>query len=307
MGRYAVGLDIGGTRIKMGIIELESGKVVASEVFPTERNSEEMFYNNIRKSLSYMLRNLSMDAVKLEGAGISIGSYVYSDGTLNGMSGIMDFMPYGYPIKRKLEEALNLKVKIDNDARLIGQAEALYGAGRGFSRVLTLTFGTGIGVGLCIDGQLTGKEATIHLAGHIRVRDEDDCKWLDEPPCYCGLIGCFESTCSGSALEKQIHHMLGKDISNQQMFQLAAQESQTAANCARWYIEMLCRGLNQYVYIYCPDVIVLGGGVSNSFAPWLAEIQENIIAKVNERQKTAIRLSELKEHSGIIGSAALFM
>ncbi|MDD3174385.1 MAG: ROK family protein [Herbinix sp.] len=307
MGRYAVGLDIGGTRIKMGIIELESGKVMAAEVFPTERHFEVVFYESIRKSLCHMLSKLSMDAVKLVGIGISIGSYVYSDGTLNGLIGIVDFMPYGYPLKKKLEEALNLNAKIDNDARLIGQAEALYGAGRGFSRVLTLTFGTGIGVGLCIDGQLTDKEATIHLAGHIRVRDEHDCKWLDEPPCYCGLTGCFESTCSGSALEKQIHHMLGKDISNQKMFQLAEQESQTAVNCVRWYIEMLCRGLNQYVYIYCPDVIVLGGGVSNSFAPWLVDIQENIIAKVNERQKTAIRLSELKEHSGILGSAALFM
>jgi glucokinase len=308
MEKYAVGLDIGGSCIKLGVVELISGKVLASEVFATERHDEEVFYENIKDNLRLLLKKLSMDVKQLDGVGISIGSYVYaSDSSIDGMSCFVRFMTYGYPLKKKIEEVLNLPAKIDNDARLIGLSEAKYGAGRGFNRVLTLTLGTGIGVGMSTEGHQASDEAIFHMAGHIRVRDKEEFNWLDVPECYCGINGCFESTCSGSALEIHVHHMLGKEISNREMFQMAELKIPAAVDCVNWYIEMLSRGLNQYVYIYCPDVIVLGGGVSNALAPWLTDIQKNITAKVNQKQETVIRLAELKENGGIIGSSALFM
>jgi len=307
MEKVAVGLDIGGTRIKMGITELNWGRVLASRVFPTERVDEATFYRSIRDSLKVLLDETALERSALEGVGVSIGSYVYADGTLDGMSCFVKFMTCGYPLRQRLEATLGLPVAMDNDARLIGQAEALYGAGRGFDRVLTLTLGSGIGVGLCVGGQPVGNEARQHLAGHLRVRGSDEPLCPDEPPCYCGIDGCFESSCSGTALERYAHYVLSPDIDNRTLFELAASGNPGALACRARYLTLLSRALNQYIYLYCPDVIVLGGGVSASLGPLLGTIQNSIRAKVNQRQQTVIRLAELQKDGGIIGSTALFL
>ena len=296
------GIDIGGTNVKAGIVDLSSGEVLASCDFPTEHVSEQDFLEDIAKAV----RGLAAEAGEPRAAGISIGSYVFEDGSIDGMSSFVPFLVHGYPLAEKLSGALGLPTRADNDARLICLAEAVSGAGAGYRRVLTLTLGTGVGVGLVEDGRPFGAEPFIHLAGHIRVRGGGEYPELDSEACYCGLEGCFESTCSGTSLEKRVHAVLGADVTNAGAFAAAAAGDAAARDLVEWYLDMLGRALNQYVYLYCPDVIVIGGGVAKGLAPYEARLNEAIVAEVFEGQRSLVRITELREDSGIFGAASLF-
>lgn len=295
-------IDIGGTNVKAGIVDVASNEVLASCDFPTVRSSEQEFLTSIAQAVE----TLSAQAGAPRAAGVSIGSYVFADGSIDGMSSFVPFLVHGYPLKERIEGALGLPVRADNDARLICLAEARDGAGKGFPRVLTLTLGTGVGVGLCENGHPFGGEPFIHLAGHIRVRSGGEHPCLDADPCYCGMRGCFESTCSGTSLQAYVHDQLGSTVSNKEMFERAAAGDAKARAIVSWYIDMLARALNQYVYLYCPDVIVIGGGVAKGLEPYEDVINELLVAEVYEGQRTVVRITDLKEDSGILGAASLF-
>lgn len=297
-----VGIDIGGTNVKAGIVDLVTNEVLASCGFPTIRDREEAFL----KSLSDAVAELSAQVGAPRAAGVSIGSYVFSDGSIDGMSSFVPFLVHGYPLAARVEEAIGLPVRVDNDARLICLAEARDGAGRGYSRVLTLTLGTGIGVGLCEDGRPFGREPFIHLAGHVKVRTGGEYPCLDAEPCYCGMQGCFESTCSGTSLQAYVHDCLGSDVSNAEAFERAERGDPNAQAVVAWYLGMLASALNQYVYLYCPDIIVIGGGVAKGLARFERELNRMVVAEVYEGQRTMVRITSLKEDSGILGAASLF-
>ena len=296
------GIDIGGTNVKAGIVDLATNEVLASCDFPTIRDSEQAFL----ESLAAAVAQLSAQADAPRAAGISIGSYVFSDGSIDGMSSFVPFLTHGYPLAERIGGALGLPVRVDNDARLICLAEARDGAGQGFSRVLTLTLGTGIGVGLCEDGRPFGGEPFIHLAGHVKVRTGGEYPCLDTEPCYCGMEGCFESTCSGTSLQVYVHDRLGADVSNKEMFERAAEGDPAAAEIADWFLDMLARARNQDVYLYCPDVIVIGGGVAKGLERYESDLNDRLVAEVYEGQRTVVRITDLKEDSGILGAASLF-
>lgn len=297
-----VGIDIGGTNVKAGIVDLANNMVLVSCDMPTIRDSEQAFL----ESLVRMVTELSIQAGTPRAAGISIGSYVFADGSIDGMSSFVPFLAQGYPLVQKVGQALGLPVRADNDARLICLAEAHNGAGRGFSRVLTLTLGTGIGVGLCENGRPFGGEPFIHLAGHIKVRTGGEYDCLDKKACYCGMQGCFESTCSGTSLQGFVHDRLGEDVTNEEAFERAAAGDLAAQKVVMWYLDMLSQALNQYVYLYCPDVIVIGGGVAKGLEHYEDDLNRRLVAKVFEGQRTAIRVTRLKGNSGVLGAALLF-
>lgn len=306
MSRLVAGVDIGGTRIKLGIVELETGNVSKIMVFNTCKDSEEVFLHSISNALEQCLKEQSLKRENLLGMGVSIGSYVFADGRIDGMSTFVNFMEEGYPLVERMEKALRIPVRADNDARLIGLAESLYGVGKGYGRTLTITLGTGVGVGVCVDGKPLGDEAFFHLAGHVKVRAGDDIPCLDKDPCYCGLKGCFESTCSGTSLEKYLQYACNADMTNLKFFRLVKKDDSEMLCHLEWYLAHLADALNQYVYFYCPDIIILGGGVSKGLIPWKDEIEKRILAKVHYRQKIILSISSLMEDSGVLGAASLF-
>lgn len=306
MKRYAAGIDIGGTRTKIGIVELETATVSKTVVLDTCRESEEAFLQSVNEVLEHCLKEQELEKKELLGVGVSIGSYVFEDGTIDGMSCFVPYMTEGYPLGERFENTLQLPVRADNDVRLIGLAESRYGAGRGYARTLTVTLGSGVGIGVCVNGKPMGEEAFCHLAGHIKVRSGNDIPVLDEMPCYCGIKGCLESTCSGASFEKYLRSIYGTAMTNQEFFEKAAGGNQEMLVQLKWYLDMLAEGLNQYIYIYCPDIIILGGGVSKGLIPWEKELENRLTAKVHFRQQTALRISLLMEAGGILGAATLY-
>lgn len=296
-----VGLDIGGTRIKCGIYNVATHEVLSSDVAPTPREEAAFF-----ATISDLVSKQAAQVGQPHAVGVSIGSYVFADGSIDGMSSFVPFLTHGYPLGAKISECLKLPARVDNDARLIALAEAVSGVGAPYHRVLVLTLGTGIGVGLVEDKRPVGADSSMHLAGHILVRAGNEFACLDSEPCYCGQTGCFESTCSGTSLAKLVHDKLEENATNEVLFQRAQAGDKQAQEIVQWYISMLCRALNSYVYIYCPDAIVLAGGVAHALGPWIEHIQKALVAEVYEGQHTDVLLTTLKEDSGIIGAASLF-
>lgn len=305
MKPYALGLDIGGTRTKVGVVRLVDGGIGPVDVCDTCGDSEESFFGGLGRAVEENLRKTGILEDDLEGVGVSIGTYVFSDGCIDGMSCFVPFLTEGYPLVSKLEETLGLPVRAENDVRLIGLAESLFGQGKGFRKTMTITLGSGVGVGICENGRPYGDEAFCHLAGHILVRDEE-IPALDEEKCYCGQHGCLESTCSGTSLQKYVRAKLGDTVDNREFFRMAARGDGEAQACLSWYLDMLARGLNQYIYVYCPDVIILGGGIAKGLKAYESELTDRLVAKVHSRQQTQLRFSELMEASGVLGAALLF-
>lgn len=305
MSRYAVGLDIGGTRMKLGVVNLETGQIGPVDVADTCRDSEAEFFRRIREAVDWNLEKAGVDRTLLQGVGVSIGTYVFEDGCIDGMSCFVPFLKEGYPLLPRLEQALELPVRADNDVRLIGLAESLYGAGKGYRKTFTVTLGSGVGIGICENGRPYGTEAFCHLAGHVKVRG-NRIEALDAEPCYCGLQGCLESTCSGTSLEKYLKSVYGPEMDNREFFRLAAEKDPQAMVHLNWYLDMLAEGLNQYIYLYCPDVIILGGGLSKGLRAYEQELTRRITAQVHSRQHTRLCFSDLMEASGVLGAAMLF-
>ena len=306
MTKYAVGIDIGGTRTKLGIVDLEAGQVINAKIFNTCQDSEQEFLSNLKAELNACLQETGMAKAEMLGVGISIGSYVFQDGTIDGMSCFVPYMTEVYPLIERLNKELGLTVRADNDARLIGLAETRFGAGKGYLRTLTITLGSGVGIGLCVKGQPFGDEAFCHLAGHIKVRSRDS-EWSnDEAPCYCGISGCLEGTCSGIALGKYLQE-IEPGMTNESFFRRAKAGESKMLAILEEYLHFLVEGLNQYIYLYCPDIIILGGGIARGLQPFKKEIEEGLQARVHFRHQPVLGFSKLMEESGVLGAASLFM
>lgn len=308
MSNYVLGIDIGGTRIKLGVVDTDTGAVIGTvQPIDTPRDTEEHFYQAVAHQVDQHLSSCGLTRGDMAGMGVSIGSYCYADGSIDGMSSFVPFMVEGYPLLPKLEQALGLKGAMDNDARLIGMAETHYGAGVGYKRTLTITLGTGVGIGICVDGKPMGEEAFFHLSGHVKVRTGGEFpNSLDKEPCYCGMQGCFEGTCSGTSLELYLKEVFGPEMTNRGFFELAQKGHPKALEVLDWYLDMVASALNQYIYLYCPDVIILGGGVSKGLAPWIDELKGRVVGQVHHLQHTELVISQLMEDSGVLGAASLF-
>ena len=192
MKKLVIGIDIGGTRTKIGLVDLETGEVVETIIFPTEIHNARRFEQGIGDAIHDLKLKADEMNVRISGVGIGVSSFVFEDGTVDSTYGFMEFME-DYPLAKIIEKQHNLSCRIDNDARLVALGEALYGEGRGFDRVLVLTLGTGLGIGFVVKQQLDGKLPYSHMGGHMTITTNDF-------PCYCGKTGCLESLVSASGI-----------------------------------------------------------------------------------------------------------
>ena len=165
----------------------------------------------------------------------------------------------GQPLRRDLEVALQREVRIENDANCFALSEATDGAAAGAEVVFGVILGTGVGGGIVVRGQtLTGANAIAGEWGHNPMPDE-----YDQPECYCGRRGCIELYLSGPGLARDCRvGRGGTPIAEEVVAGAAAGDAECGATLAR-YEQRLAKGLAQVINILDPNVIVLGGGLSN--------------------------------------------
>jgi glucokinase len=202
------------------------------------------------------------------------------------------------------EDKFKIPCKLDNDARVVALGEALYGAGKNEDRVLVMTLGTGLGIGFVAAGKLNEPQPYAHMAGHISITDA-------ETDCYCGRDGCLESLVSGTGLCVAAEKLLWETKYNE--IPLNAEnifKERTTNNDAGQLVNNLIghlkTGIDNYVNIYAPNVIILGGGLAKGLKNDLDKLYNPGLLGPYKKYKARLTISVLEEEAGILGSAALF-
>ena len=304
MKTRAIGIDIGGTRTKIGLVNLVTGEVEALLVTPTETRNSERFLQLIGDAISQFKAKAVGEHTPLAGVGIGVPGFVFDNGLVDSTYGFLAFME-DYPLASYMEQQHDLPCLVDNDARVVALGEAIYGRGKGFGRVLVLTLGTGLGLGFIINGKPDGPLPFAHMGGHMTVTTNDTV-------CYCGKTGCLESLVSSTGIREiairngwqQTYPAL--PLTAETIFTERQAGNPDAGAIVQEYIGYLKTGIDNYVNLYAPDIIVLGGGIAKGLTNEIDQLHNPALLNPFKAYKTSIALSTLHEQAGILGSAALF-
>ena len=239
-----IGVDIGGTKIEALALD-RAGREVFRKRVPSPRGD----YAATVSAVCSLVSDIGEGSV---GIGIP--------GALSHLTGLVknanSTWLIGKPLKQDLERALGRSVRLENDANCFALSEATDGAGKGEEVVFGVILGTGVGGGIVVNGKvLTGKNAIAGEWGHnpLPLPGAED---LPLPVCYCGRSGCIETYLSGPGLARDYERRTGQRLSPEEIVSLEDRSVER-------YVERLARALASVINVLDPDVIVLGGGMSN--------------------------------------------
>jgi len=251
-----VGIDLGGTKIEIAVLDEDNNFLLRERISAPQ--------GNYAATIQALKELVAASETKL-GATTKIGVCV--PGTISPATGLMknanSVWLNGKPLDRDLEQALERKILMANDANCFALSEAVDGAGRKANIVFGVILGTGVGGGIVINQNvLTGAQAIAGEWGHnpLAYASTDKQK---PPACYCGRQGCIEAYLSGPGLAADHAQMTGEILAPADIAQLAENADRMAHASMDRYFNRLARALGTVVNILDPDVIVLGGGLSN--------------------------------------------
>jgi len=284
-----IGIDLGGTKIE-GIVLDESFETIDKKRIQTPKND----YNAIVNSIIGLVNEL-----KTKTTDVTIG--ICTPGVISKQSGLIKNSNtqclIGMPLKEDLEKILKQNISMENDANCFTMAESKLGSGKDFEIIFGVIMGTGVGGGIVINGKVhPGRTNIAGEWGHHTLHHNGN-------KCYCGKNGCVETYISGPALERRWEELTGKTETLPQIIQHSDFD-----NVKQWKNEFLDNfgtGLANVIDILDPDVIILGGGVSN--VPFLYdEGKKAVYQKVfSDIVDTPILKNKLGDSSGVFGAALL--
>jgi len=313
LAKLTIGLDLGGTKIAAALVGPE-GEILAEDRWPTvpERGPEA-----VSDDIADLVRKVAGDRWG-EVSAVGLGA----PGPLNIKLGLIYNAPnlgwFDVPITRMLEKRLQLPLFLENDANAAGFGEWAVGAGRGTQDLVYLTISTGIGGGIVIGGRVYhGRNDSAGEVGHMTILPNG-------PRCGCGRLGCWEALCSGTGIANNMIHrlregapstvwaMAGGDCAKvtSAMVAQAAREGDAEAEAAmEQAVFYLAVGITNLVHILNPEMVVLGGGVTNLgdqlFVPLRALVKER--AYPNMVKDLPIVPAQLGDKVGVLGAAMVAM
>jgi glucokinase len=295
-----IGVDIGGTRTKYGLVNTATGEVVKSFIHPTVKTDADKFLQQTGNVINECKNYVAQTDKVINGIGFGIPGFTTKDGMVITTYGFLTFME-NYPLKALVEKEFGLPCLLDNDARIVGLGEALYGKGKDYKRVLTLTLGTGLGLGFVVEKKFIDALPLAHMGGHLKVTDV-------EGNCYCGKVGCLEALVSSSGiieLAKKSNVKLN-EITSESIFKSAANGNIEANEVLEKVCGYLHTGIHNYANLFAPDMVVLGGGVAQGLLPYLQRIKGKNYMGPYPAYDFKLVVSQLEAYAGMLGSAALF-
>lgn len=290
----ALGIDLGGTSAKIGVVK--DGNIIESVQVPTRPDSD---YQGIVEDLTDAAKKLLIYH-KAQKAGIG------SPGIINTKTGVVCFSNNirwnDAPLRDDIENALGLPAEIANDAKCAALGEAVYGAGKGFSRVAMLTLGTGVGGGFVVNGKLekgSMYEDASSTFGHMTLVPNGR-------PCTCGRKGCLEAYCSATAVSQRAQQVLGIS-SVKEVFERAKNKETKAVWLVENFASYLAAAAVSLANILRPQRIVIGGGMSASAKMFLPQVQEALKREVYGSEYAPVKVvaAKLGNKAGIIGASLL--
>ena len=319
---YRVGIDLGGTNIVAGVVKHDTkaheyeiiAKADCKTAIPRpEADVCDSMADVVKKAIRKA--KLTMDDIAYIGIGVP--------GAVNSETRIVETSPNllfkNWEVSKMMEERLNKYVKIENDANAAALGEFLAGAAKGCKNAVVVTLGTGVGGGIIINGQIySGSNYAGAELGHMVIVK-------DGKKCGCGRRGCWEAYASATALINQTKDAIRNEkaefsfmldavdgdieqVNGKTPFDAYLAGDSTGKEVINNYISYLATGIVNVINIFQPDVLCVGGGISNQgetlLAPVRAIVEQERITKHNDKQ-TRICAATLGNDAGIIGAACL--
>ncbi|MEI9401693.1 ROK family protein [Mesorhizobium argentiipisi] len=312
MSTLALAFDLGGTELRGALVE-RGGEVVARVWEPTmtEAGSEAVIGRIIA-----LANKLLTDHPQAKVIGIG----ACAPGPLDPKAGIVIGPPtlsgwHNVPMIDILSRQFGLPVRLENDANAAALGEWRYGAGRGSESLVFVTVSTGIGGGVIADGHIYhGRRGLAAEIGHMTITGEGG-------RCFCGNVGCFEAVASGTALGRRATQLTASgdgsalrrlsgngDVSARHVVEAARTGDAAARDLVDAEARWLGIGFTNLLHLYSPEVIVMGGGLSNGFDL----LAPGIRATIDERAMQVYRdvpvvRAELGDRAGLVGAASLIL
>lgn len=309
----AVGIDIGGTKILGGLVD-ESGRVLHELRVPSPAQDPAALIGAVVK--------LIQDLKDLAGGQYLVGAGVAGAGFIDAEQSTVLYAPNlnwrNEPLQQKLNALLDLPVVIENDANAAGWAEYKFGAGRGSKDMIMLTLGTGVGGAVIADYKLRrGGFGIAGELGHVRVVQ-------DGRLCGCGMRGCVEQYSSGTAVLKaakklaqsdgpagarlrELQHLNG-ELTGHEVFQAMLEGDRAAIGLLQDAASYLGQAIGTMVAVLDPQVVVIGGGLSETGDLILDPIKEAYLRNLparGYRPELEVKIASFSNQAGVIGAADL--
>lgn len=313
--KYYVGIDLGGTFIKAGVVD-ENCNIVAKASIPSAVDGDhEGLADRMVECAKMAMAELGLTIDDVESVGIGTPGAIDSK---NGMVVYANNLAMkNTPLGEYMRARINKPVYVENDANVAAYGEALAGAAAGIDDVVVITLGTGVGGGIIIDGKIyTGFNQFGGELGHAVVEYNG---W----PCTCGRKGCMEAYSSATGLIKMTRIAMAEnpksklwevaptmqDVNGKTAFDAMRMGDEAGTAVVDKYIKYLACGLANYVNIFQPEVLLIGGGICKEGETLLAPLRE-LIAKeaysIEGQPFCDLRVCKLGNDAGTIGAAMLW-
>jgi len=286
-----IGIDLGGTKIE-GILADENFETIERKRIPTE---QENGYDSILESIKNLVLELAQESDEKTSIGICAPGAISLDSGLIKNSNTQCLI--GKDLQNDLETILHQKISLENDANCFALAEARLGAGKDHNIVFGVIMGTGVGGGIIIDGKIHhGRTNIAGEWGH-------HCLHNNGNSCYCGNLGCVETYISGPALEKNWFDLSSLHQSLLEIIQNSGNPH--FENWKKTFLDNFALSLSNVIDILDPDMIVLGGGLSNINFLY-DEGKDAVYEKVfSDTVDTPIIKNEIGDSAGVFGACLL--
>lgn len=294
-----IGVDLGGTKIEAVVMDDQGGIVMRQRV-PTPRGDYQATLDTVVGLVAYLEGVLGVRASVGVGAPGGVSSVT---GRIKNSNSVC---LNDQPLQQDLEQLLGRSIRVANDANCLALSEAMDGAGVGAEVVFGVIVGTGTGAGIVVGGRLlAGANAIAGEWGHNPLPWPED----DErpgPPCYCGKHGCIETFLSGPGLADEHWRRTGRRDTAEGIVAAAQAGDAAAQRTMERYEDRMARGLASVINVLDPQVIVLGGGVSN-----IARLYDNVPARwaryvFSDQVNTRLLRARHGDSSGVRGAAWLW-
>ena len=251
-----IGIDVGGTKTE-GILIDETGKELARNRIKTEKN-----YEGTINGIISIVKKFETDFGNSQSVGIGMPGAVSSETAL--VKNANSIWLNGKPFKKDLEKELDRRVNLANDANCFALSEAVDGAGKGYGVVFGVIIGTGTGGGISINQKvLSGKNNIAGEWGHVSLPNRSDNEKKFVKQCYCEKSGCIETYVSGPGFASCFNLKHKTNYDSHDILEKFNNNEKRAIEALDSYVDHLARGLSLVCNILDPDIIVLGGGMSN--------------------------------------------
>lgn len=312
MEKVCVGVDVGGTTVKLGLFT-EDGKVTDKWEIGTRKDEGGSFIlSDIAKAITEKLEEKEIDKKDVIGIGIGIPGPITEDGT------VLKCVNLGWGIFNVAEEVTKLtgieNVKVGNDANVAALGEMWQGGGKGHKNMVMITLGTGVGGGIILNGKiLTGSKGAAGEIGHITVNYEE------EDTCGCGKHGCLEQFASATGIVKEAKRLLLVSdkpsklrdlqyLSAKAIFDAAKEGDELANDLVDQLARYLGIAASHIAAVVDPEAFVIGGGVSKAGEILTTRIKQNYEKNVMfALQNKEFKLAQLGNDAGIFGCAKMVL